>query len=111
MNILGKHLIATVKGGSVLNDPKALHQNMLSACKSAGATVLHSHSHLFKPQGVTVFVMLAESHFSIHTWPEKGTACLDIFTCGDVDPNIILQSFVTGLALDVCYRSILARMG
>jgi len=41
------------------------------------------NSHKFEPQGVTVVAMLAESHISIHTWPEKGMAVCDVFTCGD----------------------------
>ena len=111
MNLLGKHLIATVAGGPVLDDAKAVQDAMIEACVSSGATVLHSRAHKFEPQGVTVIVMLAESHFSIHTWPERGTGCLDVFTCGDVDPNVILQHFVSALNLGVQHRSILARMG
>ena len=61
---------------------------MEEAAVEAGATVLHTFLHPFQPQGVSGVVVLAESHISIHTWPEKGVATLDIFMCGKADPKI-----------------------
>ena len=51
--------------------------------KGAGATLLNLITHQFQPQGVTGLALLAESHISIHTWPESGYAAIDVFTCGD----------------------------
>jgi S-adenosylmethionine decarboxylase len=56
--------------------------------------VLGVQKHKFKPQGFTAVYMLAESHFSIHTWPEKGIAACDIFTCGDVSPESIANEVI-----------------
>nr|WP_248287467.1 adenosylmethionine decarboxylase [Massilia antarctica] len=59
---------------------------------AAGARILHSHFHSFgEALGVTGVVLLAESHISIHTWPEYGFAAADIFMCGDAQPQLALQ--------------------
>jgi S-adenosylmethionine decarboxylase len=59
---------------------------------AAGARILHSHFHSFgDAQGVTGVVLLAESHISIHTWPEYGFAAADIFMCGDAQPRLALD--------------------
>ena len=59
----------------------------MAAVTLAGATPLHEVVHAFSPHGVTGVVVIAESHFAIHTWPEHGFAAVDLFTCGDsVDP-------------------------
>ena len=56
---------------------------LYNATKEAKSTLLNLATHKFEPQGVTGVAMLAESHISIHTWPEKGMAVCDVFTCGD----------------------------
>lgn len=58
-------------------------QLLLEAARHARVTVLHSAFHRFNPVGVSGVVMIAESHITIHTWPEAGYAAADIFTCGD----------------------------
>lgn len=81
----GQHLLADLCGVApdLLTDPATLEQLLIAAAKAAGATVLSSHFHHFgSSQGVTGVVLLAESHISIHTWPESGFAALDIFMCG-----------------------------
>ncbi|MFM8543765.1 MAG: adenosylmethionine decarboxylase, partial [Vulcanococcus sp.] len=60
-----------------------LRNAITSAAKRAGATLLNLITHRFDPQGVTGLALLAESHISIHTWPESGYAAVDVFTCGD----------------------------
>ena len=60
------------------------------ACRAAGATVLGSRFHQFEPEGVTGIVLLAESHASLHTWPEAGLVTLDVFTCGALDADAIV---------------------
>ena len=66
-----------------LNDEAFIRTTITSSAKIAGATLIHLVTHSFKPQGVTGVALLAESHISIHTWPEIGYAAIDVFTCGD----------------------------
>ena len=66
-----------------LNDEAFIRTTITSSAKIAGATLIHLVTHSFKPQGVTGLALLAESHISIHTWPEIGYAAIDVFTCGD----------------------------
>ncbi len=66
-----------------LNDEAFLRTTITIAAKLAGATLLHLITHRFEPQGVTGMALLAESHISVHTWPENGYAAVDVFTCGD----------------------------
>ncbi len=90
----GTHLIAELAGcdREALNNEEFLREKLREAAQVAGATVLSVHSHKFTPAGVTAFALLAESHISIHTWPELGYAALDAFTCG--------QSMRTELAIE-----------
>jgi S-adenosylmethionine decarboxylase len=72
----------------ILNDEKCLMNLLSSAAIVSGATVITTIYKKFEPQGVTVLILLSESHISIHTWPEKGEAAVDVFTCGNADPQI-----------------------
>ena len=85
MNALGKHLLLELKDcrKEVLNDLDFLRSAMVTAADECGATVLGDSFHPFEPQGVSGVVIIAESHLSIHTWPEYGYAAIDIFTCGN----------------------------
>ena len=65
-----------------LNDESFLRCTLNRAAKLANATVLNLISNKFEPQGVTAIALLAESHISIHTWPESNYSAVDIFTCG-----------------------------
>ena len=68
-------------------DPAAIDRALRDAAEAANATILHSHFHHFGPDGgVCGVVVLAESHISIHTWPERDFAAVDIFMCGACDP-------------------------
>ncbi|MFC1930032.1 adenosylmethionine decarboxylase [Chloroflexota bacterium] len=84
MNALGRHLLLELKDcrKEVLNDLDFLRGAMVAAADECGATVLGESFHPFEPQGVSGVVVIAESHLSIHTWPEYGYAAIDIFTCG-----------------------------
>ena len=84
MNALGKHLLLELKGcdKEALNDIEFLRSTLVTAAIDCGATVLGESFHPFQPQGVSGVVVIAESHLSIHTWPEYGYAAADIFTCG-----------------------------
>ena len=85
----GRHLLLDLAGcdPARLDDEAALRELAARASCAAGATVLSVHSHRFSPQGVTVVVLLAESHASLHTFPEAGLAFWDCFTCGEADPQ------------------------
>lgn len=83
----GMHLLLDLWGAQNLRDPDAIERALCSAAEAASATVLHSHFHHFSPEGgVSGVVVLAESHISIHTWPEREFAAIDIFMCGACDP-------------------------
>jgi len=64
---------------------------VLRAAKECGATILDDHFHQFQPIGVSGVVLIAESHISIHTWPESGFAAADIFTCGEMKPQVAID--------------------
>ena len=89
---LGKHCVAEVYGcaENILNDEELLVNMFKEAIKLSGATLLNIASHKFEPQGVTIVALLSESHISIHTWPELGSAALDVFTCGISQPELAL---------------------
>ena len=66
--------------------------------EAAGATLLHIHLHRFQPDGVSGVAVLAESHISIHTWPEAGYAALDVFMCGKTEPSRCVPILRTAFA-------------
>jgi S-adenosylmethionine decarboxylase len=68
-----------------------------NAAEACGAHVLQTISYQFDPQGVTAICLLSESHISIHTWPEKGEAAVDVFTCGDSQPKIACDIIIEQL--------------
>ena len=82
---VGKHCILELYGCSPakLDDESFLRSTITAAVQQAGATLLNLITHQFAPQGITGLALLAESHLSIHTWPEAGYAAVDVFTCGD----------------------------
>ena len=84
-DMVGKHCILELYDcdPAKLNDEAFLRTTITNAAKRAGATLLNLITHRFEPQGVTGLALLAESHISIHTWPENGYAAVDVFTCGD----------------------------
>ena len=71
---------------------------MESAVEATRATIVNSVFHTFAPQGVTGVVVVEESHFSIHTWPEHGYVAVDVYTCGDCDPQRAREVLCDGLA-------------
>ena len=66
----------------LLNDLSFIRQSMIETAQDVGATIVGESFHHFSPQGVTGILAIAESHISIHTWPEYGYAAADIFSCG-----------------------------
>ena len=83
----GTHLLLDLWGASNLIDPELIDRTLRDAAEAANATILHSHFHHFGPDGgVSGVLVLAESHISIHTWPERDFAAIDIFMCGVCNP-------------------------
>jgi S-adenosylmethionine decarboxylase len=82
---LGEHFILEFYGcnSTLLDDLESLKTKFRFSIESTGATVLNVYFHKFSPQGVTGVIALAESHASIHTWPDLGYASIDVYTCGD----------------------------
>ena len=107
----GHHLIADLTGGTRLDDAAHVEHCLVAAATAAGATLLQVRLHAFGPgQGVTGVAMLAESHISIHTWPEYGSACVDLFMCGrSHDLDAALETIVTGFGAEVARRTLLTR--
>jgi len=65
-------------------------QVLLGVADRIQARVIGQQFHQFKPCGVTGFLLLSESHISVHTWPEERLAAIDIFTCGELDPGLVM---------------------
>jgi S-adenosylmethionine decarboxylase len=93
----GTHLIIDLWGATNLDDPGHIDAVLRDAAIATGATILHGHFHHFSPNGgVSGVLVLAESHVSIHTWPERDYAALDIFVCGDCDPYKAIEHLKRG---------------
>ncbi len=91
MKALGRHLLVEFYdcNPDVINNKELVEQYMKEAALEAGSTIVQSVFHMFQPHGVSGVVVIAESHLSIHTWPEYKYASVDLYTCGScVDPLI-----------------------
>ena len=102
MNALGRHLLLELQDcdEEVLNDLSFIRETMVVAAIDCGATVMGESFHPFNPQGVSGVVIIAESHLSIHTWPEYGYAAVDIFTCGtNVEPEKAVATLIEKLGV------------
>lgn len=86
MHALGAHLLVELKdcNPDIIRSLEEVRDAMVSAAKEAKATIVDVSFHEFNPFGISGMVVIAESHLSIHTWPEYGYAAVDIFTCGDL---------------------------
>jgi S-adenosylmethionine decarboxylase len=94
----------------IINDAELLQKYMFEIAETCCLTVLSVKAYKFEPQGVTIIMMLAESHFSIHTYPEKGFAAIDCYTCGgEVDPSNVVAEFLSILKPGECYVKKLVR--
>jgi len=94
----------------LINNADFLKDRMVEAAEESGATVLSVQYKQFEPQGATVLVLLSESHLSIHTYPEKGFAALDCYTCGDtVDPEVAINYLMKVLKPQTAYPKLLKR--
>ncbi|MCX7552331.1 adenosylmethionine decarboxylase [Marinicella sp. S1101] len=90
----GTHLIIDLWGASGLDDLVQMEAAMRLAVEKSKATLLHIHLHHFTPNGgISGVAVLAESHISVHTWPEKNFAAFDVFMCGDAEPEQAVEVF------------------
>jgi spermidine synthase len=111
---VGRHVLAELSGvdAALLDDGPALRSLLTEALTSAGARVLQVVDEQFQPQGVTVVAVLAESHASVHTWPEHGRAHVDVFTCGNsADPVKAVQLLAAALAAGAVDVDVVERGG
>lgn len=95
----GTHLIIEVKSATGLDDQARVERAFHACVAATGSTLLHIHLHSFQPHGVSGVAVLAESHITVHTWPELGYGAFDVFMCGDADPwravDVLAQAFET----------------
>ena len=97
LRFAGVHLLVDLWGAANLTDPDHIDAVLREGALAAGATILHGHFHHFSPNGgVSGVLVLAESHVSIHTWPERDYAAIDIFMCGDCDPYKAIAALKRG---------------
>jgi S-adenosylmethionine decarboxylase len=99
--VVGQHLLADLYGiaPALLRDASAMERLLREAARTAGAQVIGSHFHSFGNEGgVTGVILLAESHISVHTWPEVNFAAVDIFMCGAADAERALALLLRALA-------------
>jgi S-adenosylmethionine decarboxylase len=90
----GVHLILDLYGARHLDDLNRMEQAFRDAVVRAGATLLHIHLHHFTPNGgISGVAVLAESHISVHTWPERNYAAFDVFMCGSAKPELAIEVF------------------
>ena len=96
---MGHHILVSLYGVSfhLLNDMEEIRAIFEKVVEKCVATVLNRFHHQFEPQGITIVYALAESHLSIHTFPEKGCCAIDVYTCGDMDArggmNVLIDHF------------------
>ncbi|GGF89329.1 adenosylmethionine decarboxylase [Paenibacillus aceti] len=108
----GRHVAVDTWGVDfeLLNNAELLQGYMVEAAEACGATVLSMQSRQFEPQGATVLVLLSESHLSIHTYPERGFAAIDCYTCGEmVDPQLAIDYLVSVLKPEKAFAKKLVR--
>ncbi len=93
----GVHYILDLYGASRLDDLAHMETTMRAAVSAAHATLLHIHLHHFEPNGgISGVAVLAESHLSVHSWPERAYAAFDVFMCGDADPMAAVEVLRAG---------------
>jgi S-adenosylmethionine decarboxylase len=96
MTIAGKHCVLELYDcpEEYLNDQAFIEKLVGDAATHGMSTLLNQVTHAFEPHGVTSLALLAESHLSIHTWPEHGYAAVDVFTCGETANPVKCCEFI-----------------
>ena len=91
MTKVGEHVTLDIIGTTKEYDPSLYEKVIHDIAKAAKVTILNISKYKFEPQGFTILALLAESHISFHTFPEKGIISFDFFTCGKVNPSIAID--------------------
>ena len=110
----GRHVLAELVGvpPELLDDERFLRELLAAAVTECGATVCQVISQRFQPQGVTVLALLAESHASLHSYPENGSVFVDVFTCGErADPTLAVDALARALRPDKLRSTVVHRGG
>jgi len=99
MDTRGTHLLVELRGAprALLDDLESVEKLMTEAARRASARVIQASFHRFQPEGVTGFLLLEESHLSIHTWPAQGYAAVDFYTCGAANPALAVDFLTRAL--------------
>lgn len=104
----GTHLIIEVMEATGLDSEPRIQAAFCKAAELCGASLMHIHTHKFSPQGVSGVAVLAESHMTVHTWPEIGYGAFDVFMCGDADPWKAVDVFKAAFETeDIAVRELL----
>lgn len=104
----GRHVLAEMTGcpPAVLNDVVSLETCFRKCAVDGGATLVSSHFHRFAPQGVSGVVVIAESHLTVHTWPEHRYAAVDVFTCGCPEiAEAVMTLIIAALGAETVHRT------
>lgn len=104
----GRHVLAELTGcpAVFLNDPAGLEKCFRRCAEEGGAKLVSSHFHHFSPQGVSGVVVIAESHITVHTWPEHGYAAVDVFTCGQPEiAEAVMNLIIAFLCAEAVHRT------
>ena len=89
----GMHVFLDLWEATQLDDVPYMEAVLRRAVDACGANLLHVHLHHFSPTGISGVAVLAESHITVHTWPERGFAAFDVFMCGDARPELAIPIF------------------
>ena len=102
METMGRHVISELWGCNFekLNNLVEIEQIFVDAALRSGAEIREVAFHKFAPQGVSGVVIISESHLTIHSFPEHGYASIDVYTCGDMDPNIAANYIAEALGAE-----------
>ena len=91
MTKVGEHITLDIIGTTKEYDPSLFEKVINEIAKAADVTILNISKYKFEPQGFTILALLAESHISFHTFPEKGIISFDFFTCGKISPLVAID--------------------
>lgn len=107
----GKHVMAEFYGVSheYLTDYREIYPILKKGIKVAKVTQLNECFHQFEPAGFTLLILLAESHISLHTYPEKKSMFMDIFTCGDKNPELVFEVLKKELKITKYKKQVIIR--
>ena len=93
MTKVGEHITIDIIGTDREYDSSVFEKVIKDIAKAADVTILNISKYKFEPQGFTILALLAESHISFHTFPEKGIISFDFFTCGKISPSVAIDGF------------------